>query len=120
MASSRTSAVPVGSTRHEHLLGVLAGVPDPRDPRGVRHSVTALLAVGLAAVVAGARSFTAIGEWVADVGAETLSELGVSGTARPEESTIRRLFARLDANALDRAARERSCGPAPATWAAGG
>lgn len=101
MASSRTFVDPVGASRREHLLSVLARVPDPRDPRGVRHSVSALLAVAVAAVLAGARSFTAIGEWVGDAGAETLAGLGLS--ARAEESTIRRLFARLDANALDRA-----------------
>ncbi len=102
MASSRTASDPVTSTRHGHLLGVLGSVSDPRDPRGVRHPVTAIIAVGLAAVIAGARSFTAIGEWVADATDATLRELGVTGTARPEESTIRRLFARLDADVLDR------------------
>ena len=44
----------------------LADVPDPRDPRGVRHTLTSLLLAAVAGVLAGARSFTAIGEWVAD------------------------------------------------------
>jgi len=48
------------------LAGHLAGVPDPRDPRGVRHTLTSLLLAAVAAVLAGARSFTAIGEWAAD------------------------------------------------------
>lgn len=102
MASSPTPAVAATATRHEHLLDVLATVPDPRDRRGVRHPVRAVLAVGLAAVLAGARSFTAIGEWVAAAGPASLSELGVAGTARPVESTIRRVFARLDGDVLDR------------------
>jgi hypothetical protein len=38
-------------------------VPDPRDPRGVRHPLTSLLLAAVAAVLAGARSFAAIGEW---------------------------------------------------------
>jgi hypothetical protein len=42
-----------------NLAVYLARVPDPRDPRGVRHSLTALLMVAVAAVLAGARSFTA-------------------------------------------------------------
>jgi hypothetical protein len=47
------------------LLESLARVPDPRDPRGVRHTLTSLLLAAVAAVLAGARSFTAVGEWVA-------------------------------------------------------
>ena len=48
------------------LLEYLALVPDPRDPRGVRHTLTSLLLAAVAAVLAGARSFAAVGEWVAD------------------------------------------------------
>ena len=44
------------------LAGHLAEVPDPRDPRGVRHTLASLLLAAVAAVLAGARSFTAIGE----------------------------------------------------------
>ncbi|MGH3500003.1 MAG: ISAs1 family transposase [Nocardioidaceae bacterium] len=69
----------------------------------MRHSAVAILAVGLAAVLAGARSFTAIGEWGADAGQEVLGEFGVNGLARPDEPTIRRLFARIDADVLDEA-----------------
>ena len=63
------------------LLECLARVPDPRDPRGVRHTLTSLLLAAVAAVLAGARSFTAVGEWVADapphVLACTASKTGV-------------------------------------------
>jgi predicted transposase YbfD/YdcC len=59
-----------------------------------------ILACGLAAVLAGARSFVAIGEWVAHQSAPRLSGLGVCG-AGPGESTIRRTFARLDADLVD-------------------
>jgi DDE family transposase len=38
------------------LLNVLADVPDPRDPRGVRYSLMALLAVAILATAAGMRS----------------------------------------------------------------
>jgi hypothetical protein len=40
------------------LFDLLAQVPDRRARRGVRHPVAVVLAVGIAAVVAGARSFT--------------------------------------------------------------
>jgi hypothetical protein len=48
------------------LAECLERVPDPRDPRGTRHTLTSLLLAAIAAVLAGAKSFTAIGEWAAD------------------------------------------------------
>lgn len=101
MSSSPTRVPVVGSTRREALLGLLARVPDPRDPRGVRHPLARLLAVGIGTVLAGARSFVAIGEWASDAGIEALTLLGLTGRA-PDEATFRRLFARLDADQLDR------------------
>jgi DDE_Tnp_1-associated len=37
----------------------LARVPDPRNPRGVRHTLTSLLLAAIAAVLAGAQSLAA-------------------------------------------------------------
>jgi predicted transposase YbfD/YdcC len=91
------------------LLEYLARVPDPRDPRGVRHTLTSLLLAAVAAVLAGARSFTAIGEWVADAPPQVLACLGVrhDPLARrfepPDEATIRRVLETVDASALDTA-----------------
>jgi hypothetical protein len=48
------------------LLTALSGVPDLRARRGVRHQMFTIVAVALCAVLAGARSFTAIGEWAAN------------------------------------------------------
>ena len=47
------------------LLERLAEVPDPRDPRGVRHRLTVVLALTACAVLAGATSLLAVGEWTA-------------------------------------------------------
>lgn len=80
-------------------MDLLAQVPDPRDPRGVRYPLAGILAVSVTAVLAGARSFAAIGSWAGDLPAQDLARLGV-GSA-PEESTLRKLFARLDADKLD-------------------
>lgn len=101
MSSSPMPLPAAVTTRALGLMQLLEQVPDPRDPRGVRHRLTAVLAVGVAAVLAGARSFVAIGEWAADATGETLAALGVAGCAS-DEATIRRLFARLDADLLDR------------------
>jgi len=90
----------LGLTRPS-LLELFEQVGDPRARRGVRHRFAGLLAVALAAVLAGARSFTAIGEWVADAEAGVLVKLGIAAGRRPCEATIRRAFARLDADRLD-------------------
>jgi len=83
------------------LMSALTHVPDPRDPRGVRYPLAGMLAVAVCAVLAGARSFTAIGEWALDVDTEHLNRLGLDKA--PVESTVRKLFARIDAAALDAA-----------------
>ena len=64
-----SAAVPVGVARselterdRESLLAALARVPDPRDPRGVRYPIVAMLTVVVAAMLAGARSYAAIGD----------------------------------------------------------
>lgn len=82
------------------MLELLSRVPDPRDPQGVRYPLAGMLAVGVSAVLAGARSFTAIGEWAGEVLGEDLDRLGLA--TAPQESTLRKLFARIDADALDR------------------
>jgi predicted transposase YbfD/YdcC len=91
------------------LLACLAQVPDPRDSRGVRHSMTSLLLAAVAAVLAGARSFAAVGEWVADAPPQVLALIGVRRdplTGRfqpPDEATIRRVLEAVDAAAFDAA-----------------
>ncbi|WP_275677185.1 MULTISPECIES: ISAs1 family transposase [unclassified Streptomyces] len=101
MSSSRIPApVRTPVPDQELLVEVLGRMPDPRRRRGVRHPAAALIAVAVCAVVAGARGFTAIGEWAQDAGAVALRRLGLERGAM-DESTLRRLFARLDADRLD-------------------
>ena len=87
------------------LLAVLAKVADPRHRRSVRHRLAVILGLAVCAVLAGARSFTAIAEWAADADRATLDTLGVTG-AVPSESTFRRTLQRLDADAFDDLARQ--------------
>src|SRR6202167_3742582 len=94
-----SSSIP--AARSQYLLDLLPQVPDPRKRRGRRHPLVGLLAVGIAAVIAGSRSFAAIGQWASDAGPEALAVLGAAhGPA--EESTFRRAFALVSADALDR------------------
>lgn len=101
--SSPTPPADTNPTRHERLLQALETVPDPRDRRGVRYSLAGMLALAVTATVAGCRSFAAIGQWAAETAADKLALFGLSGGSAPDESTLRKLFARIDADAFDRA-----------------
>jgi DDE_Tnp_1-associated len=59
------------------LLDYLAQIADPRHRRGRRHALGAVLAVAVAAVLAGASSLVAIGEWASDAPCQVLAALGV-------------------------------------------
>jgi predicted transposase YbfD/YdcC len=85
------------------LLAALAAVPDPRKPRGVRHQINTILALAVCAVMAGCRSFAAIGEWAMTASEQVLSALQAGGGCVPCESTIRRVLQRLDGDELDTA-----------------
>ncbi len=102
MSSSRTapaSSQPIGAA--SALVTLLESVPDPRRARGIRHQLPGILAIGIAAVAAGAQSFAAIGQWAADAEENLLAALGSTGRSVPSESAIRRTFNRLDATLLD-------------------
>ncbi len=93
---------------YRDLLDYLAEIADPRHRRGRRHALATVLAVAVAAVLTGARSLAAIGEWASDAPGQVLAALGVrrdlTGAFRPpDEATVRRVLARVDADALDRA-----------------
>lgn len=91
------------------LLERLHEVPDPRDPRGVRHALVVVLALTACAVLAGATSLLAVGEWIADAPPSVLEHLGVRPDplfpkrCLPAETTVRRLLVRIDGDALDQA-----------------
>jgi len=82
------------------LLAALNALPDPRARRGVRHGLAVVVAAAVCAVIAGYRSYTAIGEWVADLPAETAAALGIDAGRRPSETMIRRLLQALDPDRL--------------------
>ena len=84
------------------LFEILCGIPDPRKRRGVRHTVQSILATAICAVLAGARSFTAMEEWAAEQSKETLQRLGSKRGKSPSERTYRRIFDSIDVEELDR------------------
>jgi predicted transposase YbfD/YdcC len=83
------------------LHEVLAEVVDPRARRGVRHPLVVVLAAAVCAVAAGAQSYVAIAEWIADLPVEVAAALGLANKC-PCESTIRRVVQRVDGDRFDR------------------
>lgn len=47
------------------FLDVLGSVPDPRDPRGRRYSLRALLGIAILATAAGMRGYAGFATWAA-------------------------------------------------------
>ena len=61
------------------LVEAFERVPDPRRARGIRHGLVPLLVLAACAVMTGARSFAAIGEYARDKGRLVLDTLGADG-----------------------------------------
>ena len=80
-----------------HVLSVAA---DPRAARGIRHPLSTVLTLAVAAVAAGARSLTGISAWAADLPVVHRSRFGV-GRAVPSAATFARVLAGVDADVLD-------------------
>jgi len=85
------------------LLEVLAQVPDPRQPSGRRHPLSAMLALACAATLCGAKGYGAIAEWGRNYGADLARALGFTRDKTPCAATFFLLFRRLDRVALEAA-----------------
>jgi predicted transposase YbfD/YdcC len=89
------------------LLEVLAQVPDPRKRRGCRYVLVFVLAVAVACVLAGAKSFREIGDQAADLPQEVLARLGgkphplLWRIIAPSEKRVRTLIHAIGAEILD-------------------
>ena len=105
MSSSTTSAL-----SRQPLAQVLRNITDPRDRRGVRHSLFTVLSLAVTGVLAGCRSLTAIWEHTTDLTPSDLRSLGLeAGQALPSESTIRRVLQDLDPTDLNTRLRSWFC-----------
>lgn len=72
----------LGSVNLQHaadLRDYVDTITDPRDARGVRHSLAAMLTMAAVAVASGARSIMAIWEWAADAPQWVLRARGRDG-----------------------------------------
>jgi len=81
---------------HAHF----ATLPDPRRPQGRRFPLAALLTLAVAAILANHLSVLAIAEWGAAQCDDSRRALGFTGVTMPHQTTLHRVFARLDAHRL--------------------
>ncbi|RGA02604.1 transposase family protein [Microbispora triticiradicis] len=61
------------------MLEMLAGITDPRDRRGIRHPLPAVLGVAVVATLAGAANYRELGSVAADLPQRLLHILGAAG-----------------------------------------
>jgi predicted transposase YbfD/YdcC len=83
-----------------------ADVPDPRDPRGVRHSLPSVLALVLMAVLRGHAALAAVTGWIARADQELLAAAGAralpDGTRVPPcARTVTRVLGQVDPDITD-------------------
>jgi len=76
-------------------LSFLAEVPDPRSRHGRRHPLTAILALVCSAIMSGAKSYAAIGQWGQDQDIALMHQLGFTRTP-PKSGGIRKVLIALD------------------------
>lgn len=88
------------ATFGKDLLARLARVPDPRGVRGRRHSAAAMLAALVCAVLRGARSLSAVVQWLHLQEPRAWHALGFFRTP-PKDHAFRELLAAIDPRALE-------------------
>ena len=87
------------------LLARLRQVPDPRGAQGRRHSLSAMLATIVCAVLCGARGYEAIAQWIHAQLPEAWYLLGYYRTP-PKEGAFRYLLSMLDPEVLEKCLRD--------------
>src|SRR5512146_1181614 len=85
-----------------NLLCFLAQISDPRSRHGRRHPLSAVLGLVCCAVLCGARSYAAIGQWGGDQEISFMHRLGFTRTP-PKSGGIRKVLMALSPEALEHA-----------------
>lgn len=79
-----------------HLLAAFACVPDPRRPHGRRFPLAAILALAVTALLANHLSVLAIAQWGKRQSPAIIAALGFPAGVTPHQTTMQRLFRKLD------------------------
>lgn len=96
------SSVPL-SVSPRSLAAAFAHVPDPRRQASVTYALSAILTLAVAAILANHLSVLAMAEWGARQSPELVRTLGFPAGRTPCQSTLQRLFSKLDGHALSAA-----------------
>jgi predicted transposase YbfD/YdcC len=99
-AAAAPATAPALEVAPQSLLAAFVAVPDPRRRASVAYPLPALLALAVVAILARQLSQLAIAEWAARQGEAVLAPLGLAPGRTPCQSTLQRLFARLDPDRL--------------------
>ena len=95
----RAALAPVHLTPHS-LAAAFTRVPDPRRVASVAYPLAAVLALAVSAILANQLSDLAIAQWGARQPVERLRALGFPDGRTPCQSTLQRLFCKVDGQAL--------------------
>lgn len=88
---------------HLSLLELLAEVPDPRSPHGLRHPLSAILSLAVLAMLTGAKGYQAIAQFGRDKGPTLAFALGFRRGKTPAKSTFCEIFRALNISAFEEA-----------------
>lgn len=110
------------------VLSCFALVADPRDPRGIRHSLPCVLALVLAALLSGKTALADVAAWISHADPQVLAAAGArrdraGRRVPPCPKTVTRVLAKLGAQALaDASGRYLAAAlpPGPVTFPAAG
>src|SRR6266705_1592883 len=82
------------------------GVNDPRRKQGQRYSITSILLLALAAMLSNHLSELAIAQWGAAQSEEVKKALGFEKGVTPHQTTLQRLFRKMNVEELEAAFRD--------------
>ncbi len=100
------------------LSVVFSEIPDPRNPSGRRHPLSAILTLTTVAMLGGARSLEAIAQFARDRGEPFTRLLGFTRDRSPCKATFHNVFKVLDTTMFERAIRRWLGGRRIAGWKA--